>query len=142
MEDKELERQIAAIEKELMDEISVWDFSTNLRLGGGYKENVTLSAFAEESSPFLSSGLDLMALRVPLSEDGVEVTVYGALDDRRYLDSDAVDYEQSGLLNVNLEKPILAELRLETDFRVIYINEMFDAFLQSCACFFSLANLQ
>ncbi|HAH99778.1 MAG TPA: hypothetical protein DCO70_10595, partial [Verrucomicrobiales bacterium] len=103
LEDKELERQIAAIEKELMDEISVWDFSTNLRLGGGYKENVTLSAFAEESSPFLSSGLDLMAIRVPLSEDGFEVTVYGALDDRRYLDSDAVDYEQSGLLNVNLE---------------------------------------
>lgn len=129
LEDKELERQIAAIEKELMDEISVWDFSTNLRLGGGYKENVTLSAFAEESSPFLSSGLDLMAIRVPLSEDGFEVTVYGALDDRRYLDSDAVDYEQSGLLNVNLEKPVLAELRLETDFRVIYINEMFDASL-------------
>ena len=35
VEDGELDRQIAAIEKELMEEISVWDHSTNLRLGGG-----------------------------------------------------------------------------------------------------------
>ena len=44
--DAELEKQIAEMEKEiegeLLQEYSAWDFSTNLRLGGGYKENVTM----------------------------------------------------------------------------------------------------
>ena len=123
------DREIASIEKELMQEISVWDFSTNLRIGGGYKENVTLSAFAEESSPFIATGLDFMAIRVPLAEDGVEVMMFGALDDRRYLDADAVDSEQSGLFNVSLEKSFAENWQMETDFRVIYIDEIYDASL-------------
>ena len=106
------EKEIAAIEKELMEEISVWDYTTDLRLGGGYKENVTLSAFAVESSPFVAIGFDFMAIRIPLAEDGVEVTVFGALDDRRYLDAEAVDSEQSGLLNVSLEKSLAAHLAI------------------------------
>ena len=122
LEYEELDQNIAAIEKELMEEISVWDFSTNLRLGGGYKENVTLSAFA-------ATGLDFMAIRVPLAEDGVEVTVYGALDDRRYIDAEAVDREQTGLININLEKPLSEGWSIETDIRVIYIDEIFDASL-------------
>ena len=129
LETEDLDREIAAIEKELMEEISVWDFTTDLRLGGGYKENVTLSAFAEESSPFVSTGLDFMAIRIPLAEDGVEVMVFGALDDRRYLDAEIVDSEQSGLLNVSLEKSLAERWQLKTDFRVIYIDEMFDASL-------------
>ena len=47
-----------------------------------------------------------MAIRIPLAEDGVEVTVFGALDDRRYLDAESVDSEQTGLLNVSLEKSL------------------------------------
>ena len=129
LDNLDYEKEIAAIEKELMEEISVWGFSTNLRLGGGYKENVTLSAFAEESSPFAAIGFDFMAIRIPLAEDGVEVTVFGALDDRRYLDAESVDSEQSGLLNVSLEKSLAERWQLKTDFRVIYIDEMFDASL-------------
>ncbi|MCH2381851.1 MAG: hypothetical protein MK290_03970, partial [Pedosphaera sp.] len=41
LDNLDYEKEIAAIEKKLMEEISVWGFSTNLRLGGGYKENVT-----------------------------------------------------------------------------------------------------
>ena len=129
LETEDLDKEIAAIEKELMEEISVWDYSTNLRLGGGYKENVTLSAFAEESSPFVSTGLDFMAIRIPLAEDGVEVTVFGALDERRYLDAESVGSEQSGLLNVSLEKSLSQHWQLKTDIRVIYIDEIFDASL-------------
>ena len=106
LEFSDYDKEIAAIEKELMEELSVWDFSTDLRLGGGYKENVTLSAFAEESSSFASIGFDFMAIRIPLAEDGVEVTMFGALDDRRYLDAESVDSEQTGLLNVSLEKSL------------------------------------
>ena len=129
LEEEELNRQIAEMEKELLEEVSVWDHSTNLRLGGGYKENVTLSAFAEDSSPFVSTGLDFMAIRIPLAEDGVEVTIFGSLDDRRYFDTEVVDREQTGLLNVNLEKPLAEKWSLDTDIRVIYIDEIFDASL-------------
>ena len=68
--DAELEKQIAEmeqeIEKELMLEYSPWDFSANVRLGGGYKENVTMSAFTEESSQFSLLGFDFMGMRIPL----------------------------------------------------------------------------
>ena len=90
LEFSDYDKEIAAIEKELMEELSVWDFSTDLRLGGGYKENVSLSAFTEESSSFASIGFDFMAIRIPLAEDGMEVTVFGALDERRYLDAESV----------------------------------------------------
>ena len=129
LETEDLDKEIAAIEKELMEEISVWDYSTDLRIGGGYKENVTLSAFAEESSPFAAIGFDFIAIRIPLAEDGVEVTVFGALDERRYLDAESVDSEQSGLLNVSLEKSLSQHWQLKTDIRVIYIDEIFDASL-------------
>ena len=129
LETENLDKEIAAIEKELMEEISVWDYSTDLRLGVGYKENVTLSAFAEESSPFAAIGFDFMAIRIPLAEDGVEVTVFGALDERRYLDAESVGSEQSGLLNVSLEKSLSQHWQLKTDIRVIYIDEIFDGSL-------------
>ena len=129
LETEDLDKEIAAIEKELMEEISVWDYSTDLRIGGGYKENVTLSAFAEESSPFAAIGFDFIAIRIPLAEDGVEVTVFGALDERRYLDAESVDSEQSGLLNVSREKSLSQHWQLKTDIRVIYIDEIFDASL-------------
>ena len=129
LETEDLDREIAAIEKELMEEISVWDYSTDLRIGGGYKENVTLSAFGEESSPFAAIGFDFVAIRIPLAEDGVEVTVFGALDERRYLGAESVDSEQSGLLNVSLEKSLSQHWQLKTDIRVIYIDEIFDASL-------------
>ena len=70
-QEADYDKELAAIEKELMAELSVWDHSFDLRLGGGYKENVTLSAFAEESSPFTAIGFDFMAIRIPLAEDGV-----------------------------------------------------------------------
>ena len=35
-------KEIEKAEEEFLGETSLWDFSTNLRLGGGYKDNVTL----------------------------------------------------------------------------------------------------
>ena len=129
LEFSDYDKEIAAIEKELMEELSVWDFSTDLRLGGGYKENVSLSAFAEESSSFASIGFDFMAIRIPLAEDGMEVTVFGALDERRYLDAESVGSEQTGLLNVSLKKKLSEHWQLKADIPVIYIDEIFDASL-------------
>ena len=117
------------IEGELLQEYSAWDFSTNLRLGGGYKENVTMSAFADESSGFVATGFDVIGMRLPLDDSGVEATIFGAFDDRRYFDAPSVDMEQTGLVNAALEKSLGEKWLLKTDLRLIYIDEMFDASL-------------
>jgi hypothetical protein len=133
LSDAELEKQIAEMEKqiegELLQEYSVWDFSTNLRLGGGYKENVTMSAFSDESSGFAATGFDLIGMRLPMDDSGVEATIFGAFDDRRYFDAPSVDAEQTGLINASLEKSLGESWILKTDIRLIYIDEMFDASL-------------
>ena len=131
--DAELEKQIAEmeqeIEKELMLEYSPWDFSANVRLGGGYKENVTMSAFTEESSEFSLLGFDFMGMRIPMDDSGYEVAIFGAFDDRRYFDTPSVDFEQSGLVNAGIKKELSDNWTFETDLRLIYIDEMFDASL-------------
>ena len=129
----ELQKQIAKIEKEIQNELmledSPWDFSSNIRVGGGYKENVTMSAFSQESSEFSMVGLDFIGVRLPMDDDGLELAIFGAFDDRRYFDAPSVDFEQSVLLNTSLEKALGNSWKMKTDVRYIYIDEMFDASL-------------
>ena len=131
--DAELEKQIAEIEREIQNELmmedSSWDFSSNIRLGGGYKENVTMSAFSEESSEFSMVGFDFIGVRLPMDDNGFEIAIFGAFDDRRYFDVPSVDFEQTGLLNTSLEKSLGDSWKMKTDVRYIYIDEMFDASL-------------
>ena len=105
------------------------DFSTNLRLNGGYKENVTMSAFADESSEFATTGFDVIGMRLPLDDSGVEAAIFGAFDDRRYSDAPSVDMEQTGLINAALEKSLGKSWLMKADLRLVYIDEMFDASL-------------
>ena len=131
--DGELEKQIAEIEKEIQNELMIedspWDFSSNIRVGGGYKENVTMSAFSGESSEFSIAGIDFIGVRLPMDDDGFEIAIFGAFDDRRYFDAPSVDFEQSALLNTSLEKSLGNSWEMKTDARYIYIDEMFDASL-------------
>ena len=131
--DAELKKQIAKIEKEIQNELmledSPWDFSSNIRVGVGYKENVTMSAFSQESSEFSMAGLDFIGVRLPMDDDGFELAIFGAFDDRRYFDAPSVDFEQSVLLNTSLEKALGESWKMKTDVRYIYIDEMFDASL-------------
>ena len=131
--DAELEKQIAELEKQIQNELILedapWDFSSNLRFGGGYKENVTMSAFSDESSEFSIAGIDFFGVRLPMDDDGFELAIFGAFDDRRYFDAPSVEFEQSALLNTSLEKSLGNSWDMKTDVRYIYIDEMFDASL-------------
>lgn len=131
--DAELEKQIAEIEKQIQNELILedapWDFSSNIRFGGGYKENVTMSAFSDESSEFSIAGIDFFGVRLPMDDDGFELAIFGAFDDRRYFDAPSVEFEQSALLNTSLEKSLGNIWDIKTDVRYIYIDEMFDASL-------------
>ena len=131
--DAELEKQIAELEKQIQNELILedtpWDFSSNIRFGGGYKENVTMSAFSDESSEFSIAGIDFFGVRLPKGDDGFELATFGAFDDRRYFDAPSVEFEQSALLNTSLEKSLGNIWHIKTDVRYIYIDEMFDASL-------------
>ena len=131
--DAELEKQIAELEKQIQNELILedapWDFSSNIRFGGGYKENVTMSAFSDESSEFSIAGIDFFGVRLPMDDDGFELAIFGAFDDRRYFDAPSVEFEQSALLNTSLEKSLGNSWDIKTDVRYIYIDEMFDASL-------------
>lgn len=131
--DTELEKQIAELEKQIQNELILedapWDFSSNIRFGGGYKENVTMSAFSDESSEFSIAGIDFFGVRLPMDDDGFELAIFGAFDDRRYFDAPSVEFEQSALLNTSLEKSLGNIWDIKTDVRYIYIDEMFDASL-------------
>ena len=131
--DAELEKQIAELEKQIQNELILedapWDFSSNIRFGGGYKENVTMSAFSDESSEFSIAGIDFFGVRLPMDDDGFELAIFGAFDDRRYFDAPSVEFEQSALLNTSLEKSLGNSWDMKTDVRYIYIDEMFDASL-------------
>tara|TARA_B100001758_G_scaffold26299_1_gene18367 strand:- start:126 stop:1304 length:1179 start_codon:yes stop_codon:yes gene_type:complete len=131
--DAELEKQIAELEKQIQNELILedapWDFSSNIRFGGGYKENVTMSAFSDESSEFSIAGIDFFGVRLPMDDDGFELAIFGAFDDRRYFDAPSVEFEQSALLNTSLEKSLGNSWDMKTNVRYIYIDEMFDASL-------------
>jgi len=88
-----------------------------------------MSAFSEESSEFSMVGFDFIGVRLPMDDNGFEIAIFGAFDDRRYFDVPSVDFEQTGLLNTSLEKSLGDSWKMKTDVRYIYIDEMFDASL-------------
>lgn len=72
--------------------LPTWDRVFTVRAGAGYKDNVTLSHTATESSPYFSSGVEAIVTRLP--KDGTQLAFFFSADDRRYLDSISVDHEQ------------------------------------------------
>jgi hypothetical protein len=66
----------------LWKESLLWDKEVVLRTGVGYKDNVLLSPGAGEGSGFLTTGLDLTVVRLPL--DGWEFSLILLGDDTRY----------------------------------------------------------
>ena len=88
-----------------------------------------MSAFSDESSEFSIAGIDFFGVRLPMDDDGFELAIFGAFDDRRYFDAPSVEFEQSALLNTSLEKSLGNIWDIKTDVRYIYIDEMFDASL-------------
>jgi hypothetical protein len=72
--------------------LPTWDRVFTVHAGGGYKDNVTLAHSQPQASTFFKSGLEVIVTRLP--KDGTQVNFFVSAEDRRYLDSVAVDKEQ------------------------------------------------
>lgn len=66
----------------LWKESMLWDKDIVVRAGMGYKDNVLLSPSGAQGSAFVTSGLDLTLIRLPLDGWEINLTIIG--DDVRY----------------------------------------------------------
>jgi hypothetical protein len=71
--------------------LSAWEPSITARLGGGFKDNVALSESQPESSAFLRTAIDAVAVRLPV--DGLQTTLLLLGEDTRYFSARTVDHE-------------------------------------------------
>src|SRR5437867_1415649 len=80
---------------------SFWDQSFNLRVAGGYKDNVLLGHTQPIASALINSALDVMVLRLPT--DGAQFYFFVNADDLRYQSGGGVDKEQLLLAQTQLK---------------------------------------
>jgi len=105
--------------------ISPWNLAAGARVGGGYKDNTTLSAFSADASPFLLVGADVFVLRAPW--DGTEFQFLFTGEDRRYLDSDETEKEQTFLASSHVRRCFDDAWKLGLEGQYFYLDQIFDA---------------
>ena len=113
-------------EEEVDLDLSIWDYSVNLRGAFGYKDNVLLSAFDEQGSAFWQTSLDAMVLRADL-ESASNLSLFLSLEDRRYFTDIEVEKEQLGLFQTKYERPIDDDWFWNATAQYLYVDQVFDA---------------
>lgn len=99
--------------------------TVNLRTGVGYKDNVLLSSFQKESSPFWLSQVDIFAARIP--QDGVEVSLLVSGDDRRYFTASSLSKEQLLIAHLDLKKKFGPDWEARLSLQYLYSDQVVDA---------------
>jgi len=117
--------------------LAFWDKSLNLRVGGGYNDNVTLAHSAPEASAFVNTGLDAMIFRLPT--DGTELYFFLNADDTRFFSSPSVNKEQILIAQAQALHSFTPKWKGGLQLEYIYQDQVFDA---STADFFSSVRAQ
>jgi hypothetical protein len=99
--------------------LPIWDQVLSVSSGGGYKDNVFLSHFAPEGSPFLSTGLEALALRT--APEGPQVTLFGTGDMQYYTSARAEHTEYFVTLQAKAEQSLGSSWK--TKFGVQYLTQ-------------------
>ena len=86
----------------LFDSSLLWDRVFDVRTGFGYKDNVLLSPFHPQASPFFLGGLQATAIRLPL--DGPEVVFFLDAEELRYTHPVNADKEQTLMSLAQIKK--------------------------------------
>lgn len=109
--------------------IAVWDVAGRVQAGGGYRDNVLLSSFEPEHSPFVEVAGDFSVIR--LSETDAQLSLFVVGEFRRYLENIEVDgqrYELEQLVYVTLDwsKPVDERNTLGAGFDYFYQYQVMD----------------
>jgi hypothetical protein len=104
--------------------LPVWDSAFNLHTGAGYKDNVTLSHTATQSSPFFTSTLEAIITRLP--KEGTQFNLLLSADDRRYFGPGSVDKEQFAFAQIQVKQVYeqAGEASLAADY--VYLDQIQD----------------
>ena len=108
----------------LPPELSSWEHWVNVRVRGGYDDNVLLSSFSPEGSAFLGGGLEAMVWRTIGERTTVEAFVNG--DYRQFLTAANVHNEADafGLVQVKHDWP--DAWRVTGAFEYLYQDQILD----------------
>ncbi len=118
----------AAADKVLPDldkfKIPLWNYSTSLRGGFGYKDNVLLSHTNAQGSSFWMSGAEVMVFRLP--SHGWQFNFFADANDVRYFNSPAVKNEQVALAVAQLSKEFGTGWKTTLGLNYLFQNQVFD----------------
>ena len=117
---------LAAAEKLTLPEgFSLWRQSASLRVGVGYKDNVTLSSFQPQGSAFEMTSVDAMIFRMPWNDWQFSMMAMGS--DARYFNrSIGIDTEQNAAASAQLTWFLGKKWRSVSTLQYIYMNQVMD----------------
>ena len=104
--------------------IPLWDCSTELRGGFGYRDNVLLSHTNAQGSAFWMSGAEVMIFRLPTR--GWQFHFFADASDIRYFNSPSVDNEQVALAAAQLAKDFGDGWKSALGVNYLFQNQVFD----------------
>ena len=105
-------------------ELPTWEHSVNIRLRGGYKDNVTLANGAPEESAFLGTGLEFVSWRA-LGAGG-QFEFFLTADDRRYLSALSVEKEQTAFVLAQLKQDLSERCQVSLGLEYLYQDQILD----------------
>ncbi|MCU0788869.1 MAG: hypothetical protein MUC91_11910 [Verrucomicrobia bacterium] len=104
--------------------LALWDISTRVSTGGGYRGNVLLSSFQPVGSSFFEAAGDVSVIR--LSESGSSLTLFVLGELRHYFDTEEVKNEGILYAVARAEKPAGEENLMGGEFQYLYQNQILD----------------
>jgi len=116
---------LAAEKLELPEGFPLWQKSARVRVGVGYKDNVTLSSFDPQGSAFEVTSAELMLFRLPWNNWQFSLLAVGS-DARYFDDSVGVDSEQNAAVSSELSWFLGRGWKSSSTLQYIYINQVMD----------------
>lgn len=116
---------LAAEKLELPEGFSLWQKAAHLRVGVGYKDNVTLSSFNPQGSAFEILSLDAMLYRLPWNDWQFSLMAVGS--DARYFNHDTgIDAEQNAAVSSEFAWFMGRGWKSVSTLQYVFINQVMD----------------
>ncbi len=116
---------LAAEKLELPEGFSLWQKSAHVRVGLGYKDNVTLSSFNPQGSAFEMTSVDAMLFRLPWNDWQLSLMAVGS--DARYFNrSLGIDTEQNAAVSGELAWFLGNGWKSVSSLQYLFINQVMD----------------
>jgi hypothetical protein len=103
---------------------SSWEHVFTLKAGLGYKDNLTLAPEPRESSPFVGTALEAIALRQ--SESGNQLMGLATFEDARYWSGQTVTHEDLGIAQGEWRHFWANDWQAALGLEAIYIDQVID----------------